>query len=126
MVWVYRVSFPGCVDRVEQQIRERIQFKGLSLPCSTPCSTPSPLTFANSFFTIQPTRSTRSSSCLAHSRPPVTSHLMFSKRAVSVTAPRLLNNLPSELRTFSLPPPPSRQITKHHIHPAPLSRPTEN
>src|SRR6218665_2868275 len=60
-------------------------------------------------FTIQPTRSTRSSSCLTLSRPPVTSHLTFSKRAISVTAPRLWNDLPPELRTFSLPPPSSLQ-----------------
>src|SRR6218665_2747003 len=38
-------------------------------------------------FTIQPTRSTRSSSCLTLSRPPVTSHLMFSNQAISITAP---------------------------------------
>src|SRR6218665_1850272 len=45
-------------------------------------------------FTIQPTRS---SSCLTLSRPPVTSHLMFSNRAISITAPRLWNDLPPEL-----------------------------
>ena len=32
---------------------------------------------------------TRSSSCLTLSRPPVTSHLKFSNRAISITAPRL-------------------------------------
>src|SRR6218665_1151448 len=62
-----------------------------------------------------------SSSCLTLSRPPVTSHLMFSKRAIFVTAPHLWNGLPSELRTFSLPPPSSFQIIKHHLHHAPLS-----
>src|SRR6218665_3176252 len=49
------------------------------------------------------------------------SHLTFSKRARSVTAPRLWNDLPHELRTFSLPPPSSLQIIKHHLHHAPLS-----
>src|SRR6218665_1492970 len=72
-------------------------------------------------FTIQPTRSTRSSSCLTLSQPPVSSHLTFSKRAISVTAPRFWNDLPSELRTFSLPPPSSLQIIKHHLQHAPLS-----
>src|SRR6218665_3428819 len=35
-------------------------------------------TYLRELFTIQPTRSTRSSSCLTLSRPPVTSHLMTS------------------------------------------------
>src|SRR6218665_4113829 len=49
--------------------------------------------------------------------------LTFSKRAISVTAPRLWNDLPPELRTFSLPPPSSLQIIKHHLTHAPLSVP---
>src|SRR6218665_2734489 len=73
-------------------------------------------TYLRELFIIQPTRSIRSSSCLTLSRPPVTSHLTFSKRAISVTAPRLWNDLPPELRTFSLPPPSSLQIIKHHLH----------
>src|SRR6218665_1916036 len=63
-------------------------------------------------------RSTRSSSCLTFSRPPVTSHLMFSNRAISITVPRLWNDLPPELRTISSPPLPSLPITRH---PPPLS-----
>src|SRR6218665_2324688 len=65
--------------------------------------------------------STRSSSCLTLSRPRVTSHLMFSNRAISITAPRLWNDLPPELRTISSPPPPSLPITRHHLHLPPLS-----
>src|SRR6218665_1824931 len=57
-------------------------------------------TYLRELFTIQPTRSTRSSSCLTLSQPPVTSHLMFSNRAISITAPRLWNDLPSELLTI--------------------------
>src|SRR6218665_3812324 len=65
--------------------------------------------------------STRPSSCLTLSRLPVTSHLMFFNRAISITAPRRWNNdLPPELRTISLPPPPLLPITRHHLHPAPL------
>src|SRR6218665_390438 len=64
---------------------------------------------------------TRSSSCLTLSRPPVTSHLMFSNRAISITAPRLWNDLPPDPRTISSPPPPSLPITRHHLHPPPLS-----
>ena len=59
---------------------------------------------------------------LSHSfSTPVTSHLMFSNRAISITAPHLWNDLPPELRTISLPPPPSLPIIIHHLHPAPLS-----
>src|SRR6218665_1627245 len=46
---------------------------------------------------------------------PFTSQLVFS------TAPRLWNDLPPELLAISLPPPPSLPITRHHLHPAPLS-----
>src|SRR6218665_49351 len=78
-------------------------------------------TYLRELFTIQPTHSTRSSYSLTLSRPPVTSHLMFSNRAISITAPRLWNDLPPELRTISSPPPPSLPITRHHLHPPPLS-----
>src|SRR6218665_1399357 len=64
---------------------------------------------------------TRSSSCLTLSRPPVTSRRLFPNRAISITAPRLWNDLPPELRTISLPPPPSLPITRHHLHPPPVS-----
>src|SRR6218665_847039 len=48
---------------------------------------------------------------------------MFSNRAISITAPRLWNDLPPELRTISSPPPPSLPITRlrHHFHLPPLS-----
>ena len=101
------------------KIPERIHFKVLSLTYNSLQS--SQPTYFRELFTIQPTRSTRSSSCLTLSRPPVTSHLTFSKRAISVTAKRLWNDLPPELRAFSLPLPSSFQIIKHHLHHAPLS-----
>src|SRR6218665_2748421 len=41
--------------------------------------------YLRELFTIQPTRITRSSSCLTLSRSPVTFHLMCSNRAVSIT-----------------------------------------
>src|SRR6218665_265877 len=50
---------------------------------------------------------------------PVISHLVFSNRAISITAPRLWNDLPSELHTISLHPPPSLPIIGHHFHLAP-------
>ena len=101
------------------KIPERIHFKVLSLTYNSLQS--SQPTYLRELFTIQPTRSTRSSSCLTLSRPPVTSHLTFSERAISVSAPRLWNDLSSDLRTFSLPPPSSLQSIEHHLHHAPLS-----
>src|SRR6218665_3645703 len=41
----------------------------MALP-TIPCSLPSPCTYLRELFTIQPTRSTQSSSCLTVSRPP--------------------------------------------------------
>src|SRR6218665_3269214 len=101
------------------KIPERIHFKVLSLTYNSLQS--SQQTYLLELFIIQPNRSTRSSSCFTLSRPPVTSHLTFSEIAISVTAPRLWNDLPPELSTFSLPPPSSLQSIKHHLHHAPLS-----
>jgi len=46
---------------------------------------------------------------------------MFSKRAISIAAPRIWNDLAPKLCNFSLPLPSSLPITNLHIHPAPLS-----
>src|SRR6218665_2631506 len=78
------------------KIPERIHFKVLSLTYNSLQS--SQATYLRELFTIQPTQSTLSSSCLTISRPPGTSYLIFSKRAISNTAPRLwkmTNNLNS-------------------------------
>src|SRR6218665_855493 len=101
------------------KIPERIHFKVLSLTYNSLQSCQP--TSLRELFTIQPTRSTRSSSSVTLSQPPVTSHLMFSNRAISITAPRLWNDLPPELRTIFSPPPPSLPITRHHLHLPPLS-----
>src|SRR6218665_1952805 len=104
------------------KIPERIHFKVLSLTYNSLQS--SQPTYLRELFTIQPTRSTRSSFCLTLSRPPVTSYLMFSNQAIPITAPRLWNDLPPELRlesTISSPPPSSLPITRHRLHPPPLS-----
>src|SRR6218665_547756 len=101
------------------KVPECIHLKVLSLTYNSLQS--SKPTYLRELFTIQPTRSPRSSSCLPLSRTPVTSHLMFSNQATSITTPRLWNDLPPELRTISSPPPPSLQITRHHLHLPPLS-----
>jgi len=62
------------------KIQERIHFKVLSLTYnSLQYSQPK---YLRELFIIQPTRSTRSSSCLTLSRPSVTTHLKFSNRAI--------------------------------------------
>src|SRR6218665_3056136 len=81
------------------------------------------LVYLHELFTIQPTRSTRSSSCLTLSHPPVTSHLMFSNRAISIT-PRPLHHPPPPLYPTiirSPPSPPPGHFSSHvpqpsHIH----------
>src|SRR6218665_3827521 len=79
------------------KIPKRIHFKVLSLTYNSLQS--SQPTYLRELFTIQPTRSIRSSSCLTLSRPPVTSHLMFSNPTLSITPP------PPWL--FTPPPPPT-------------------
>src|SRR6218665_1695683 len=101
------------------KIPERIHSKVLSLTYNSLQS--SQPTYLRELFTIQPTRSTRSSSCLTLSRSQVTSDLMFSNGAISITAARLWNVLSSELRTISSAPPSSLPITRHHLHPPPLT-----
>src|SRR6218665_1960518 len=63
------------------KIPERIHFKVLPLTYNS--LPPSQLTYLRDRFKTQPSRSTRSFICLTLSRPPVTSHLMLSKRAIS-------------------------------------------
>src|SRR6218665_1426970 len=92
------------------KIPECIHFKVLSLTYNSLQS--SQPTFIRNHSTTQPPRFTRSSSFLTLSRPPVTSNLIFSNRAISITAPHLWNDLPPELRTISLPPPPSLLINQ--------------
>jgi hypothetical protein len=99
------------------KIPERIHFKVLSLTYnSLQYSKPS---YLRELFTIQETRSTRSSSGLTLSRPSITSHLKFSERAISYTAPRLWNDLPLDFRKFSILPSSSPIIHSHLPH-APL------
>src|SRR6218665_2337165 len=54
-------------------------------------------------FTIQPSRSTRSSSTQTLLRPSVTSSLKFSDCSIAVAVPPLWNKLPPALRQISDP-----------------------
>src|SRR6218665_801049 len=56
------------------------------------------LSYLRRLFTIQPARSTRSSSALTLLRPSVTSSLKFSDRSIAIAAPPLWNKLPPALR----------------------------
>src|SRR6218665_880702 len=52
-------------------------------------------------FTIQPSRSTRSSSALTVLRPSVTSSLKFADRSIAIAVPPIWNKLPPALRKLS-------------------------
>src|SRR6218665_2302215 len=83
------------------KIPQRIEYKVVSFTYNTlQSSQPS---YLCQLFTIQPPRSTRSSSTLTLLRPSVTSSLKFSNRSIDVAAPPLWNKLPPELRQMSDP-----------------------
>jgi len=89
------------------KIPERIQYKVISLTYNTlQTSQPS---YLRQLFTIQPPRSTRSSSALTLLRPSITSSLKFSNRSIAIAVPPIWNELPPELRQIS---DPSYHLTK--------------
>ena len=89
------------------KIPERIEYKVISLTYNTlQSSQPS---YLLQLFTIQPPRSTRSSSTLTLLRPSVTSSLKFSNRSIAVAVPPLWNKLPPALRQM---PDPSYELTR--------------
>src|SRR6218665_869382 len=77
------------------KIPERIEYKGIALTYNTlQSSQPS---YLRQLFTIQPPRSTRSSSTLTLLpvlRPSVPSSLKFPNRSIAVAVPPLWNKLP--------------------------------
>src|SRR6218665_3000813 len=80
------------------KIPERIEYKAISLTYNTlQSSQPSIL---RQLFTIQPSRSTRSSSTLTLLRPSVTSSHKFANRSIAAAIPPLLNKLPPALRKY--------------------------
>ena len=101
MFCALQVFMFALVSRLRENIGSHPVSYNLQLPPVLPAHLPSRA------FHHSANPSTRSSSCLALSRPPVTSHLTFSKRAISVTAPRLWNDLPPDLAPF---------LYLHHHH----------
>src|SRR6218665_2813164 len=81
------------------KIPERIEYKVISLTYNT--LQPSQPSYLRQLFTIQPPRSTRSSSTLTLLRPSVTSLLKFSNHSIAVAVPPLWNKLPPALRQIS-------------------------
>jgi hypothetical protein len=89
------------------KIPERIEYKVLSLTYNTlQSSQPS---YLRQLFSVQPLRSTRSSSTLTLLRPSVTSSLKFANRSIAIAVPPLWNKLPPVLRQIS---DPSYELTK--------------
>ena len=89
------------------KIPEKIEYKSISLTYNTPQS--SQPSYLRQLFTIQPSRSTRSSSALTLLRPSVTSSLKFAGRSTAIAVPPLWNKLPPALRQLS---DPSYELTK--------------
>src|SRR6218665_2500236 len=81
------------------KIPERIEYKAISLTYNTLQSSQPP--YLSQLFTIQPPRSTRSSSALTLLRPSVTSSLKFADRSIAIAGPPLWNKLPPALRQIS-------------------------
>ena len=83
------------------KVPQRIHYKIVSLTYNAiQTSQPS---YIRQLFTIQPSRSTRSSSYLSLSLPPVSSSLKFCNRSLVYAAPAIWNKLPKNLRQFSQP-----------------------
>ena len=81
------------------KVPERIHCKIVSLTYNAiQTSQPS---YISQLFTIQPFRSTRLSSYLSLSLPPVSSSLKFCNRSLVYAAPALWNRLPKDLRQFA-------------------------
>ena len=78
------------------KINEHIEYKLLSLTYKVRTTTqPS---YLYNLITVQPPRSTRSSSLVTLARPPTTSSLRITDRSFQYASPRLWNQLPAPLR----------------------------
>ena len=78
------------------KINERIEFKLLSITYKILTTSQPP--YLRRLITVQPPRSTRSSSVVTLLRPPSHSTLKITNRSFSFAAPRLWNSLPESLR----------------------------
>jgi len=102
------------------QVNERIEYKLLSLTYKVlTTSQPSHL---NNLISVQPPRSTRSSSVVTLSRPPTISSLKITDRSFRYASPRLWNQVPDsfrQLRQSRLDSPPHSLVSSplyYHYH----------
>ena len=78
------------------KVKERIEYKLLSLTYKV--LTTSQPSYLNNLISVQPPRSTRSSSVVTLSRPPTISSLKITDRSFRYASPRLWNQLPDSFR----------------------------
>ena len=78
------------------KITERIEYKLLSLTYKVLTTTQT--SYLYNLITVQPPRSTRSSSLVTLARPPTTSSVRITDRFFQYASPRLQNQLPAPLR----------------------------
>jgi len=81
------------------KVNERIEYKLLSLTYKVP--TTSQPSYLNNLISVQPPRSTRSSSVVTLSRPPTIFSLKITDRSFRYASPHLWNQLPVSLASLS-------------------------
>ena len=107
------------------KITERIEYKLLSLTYKVLTTTQPP--YLHHLISVQPSRSTRSSSLVTLARPPTSSSsLRITDRSFRYASPCLWNQLPSSLRQSHLSPyvsvsPVHASTTSPHSVNSPLS-----
>ena len=106
------------------KINERIEYKLLSLTYKVLTTNQPP--YLHHLISVQPPRSTRSSSLVTLARPPTSSSLHITDRSFRYASPCLWNQLPSSLRqphfnpSVSVLPVPAPTISSHSVN-SPLS-----
>ena len=80
------------------KITERIEYKLLSLTYKVLTTTQPSYLHQHNLITVQPPRSTRSSSLVTLARPSTSSSLRITDRSFQYASPRLWNQLPASLR----------------------------
>jgi len=78
------------------KVNERIEYKLFSLTCKV--LTAAQPSYLHNLITLQPPRSTRSSSVVTLSLPPTISSLKITDRSFRCASPRLWNQLPDSFR----------------------------
>ena len=103
------------------KVNERIEYKLLSLTYKG-LTTAQP-SYLHNLISLQPPRSTRSSSVVTLSRPPTISSLKITDRSFRYASPRLWNQLPDSFRQphHSCLDSPPRPLLNSYLSSSPLS-----